>query len=324
MSVVGRMASVAVEQHGAIHLTQLRELGITMDEVQWAVRSGELERRLPEVYAVAGAPVTWRQQLKIATLDAGPGSAASHRAAAILLGIARRGAPELVEISTSSTRSARIPGVIVHRSRDLAPDHILDVDGIPCTGPLRTLVDLGAVERWGVVADAFERALQSGQATVLGAEWMLTNLSRRGRDGCGVFRRVLDTRALEGASPHPGLLEPRMARILRGSGLPMPEYQYKVFHDGLFMAQPDFAYPDLMEAFEVDGFESHGTPSAMTSDFEREHRLRRIGWNVTRFTWNHVVRRPTYVLQTMSDVLRAHRGALHRCVHTERGGVGYR
>ncbi|HUS62639.1 MAG TPA: hypothetical protein VMY34_10615, partial [Acidimicrobiales bacterium] len=201
----------------------------------------------------------------------------------------------------------RSPGVIVHRSGDLVEEHVTEVNGIPCTGPLRTLLDLGAVERWPVVADAFERGLQSGSVTLLGAEWMLTKVSRRGRRGCGVFRRVLDTRALKVASPHPGLLEPRMARLL--VGLASPEYQYKVIHRGRFVAQVDFGYPEWREAFEVDGFESHGTPDAMTRDFERDHALRAAGWAVTHFSWNQVVRRPTYVYDTVAGILRAHRAA---------------
>jgi hypothetical protein len=304
--VVPKVAALAAGQHALFHLRQAAAVGVTERELRRAVERGDVVHRAPEVYAIAGAPASWRQSLLVAVLDAGEDAAASHRAAAVLLGIARRGAPELVEISVTRPRSARVAGAIVHRSRDLAADHVLLVDGIPCTGALRTLVDLGAVERWPVVADALERALQSGQATQLGAEWMLTRLSRRGRDGCGAFRRVLETRALAGASPHPGLLEPRMARILGASGLAMPVYQHVVRDRRGFVAQVDFAYPDIKEAFEVDGFEAHGTPGAMTLDFEREHRLKAAGWGVTRFTWHHVVRRPRYVLEVVTAVLGAH------------------
>jgi hypothetical protein len=136
---------------------------------------------------------------------------------------------------------------------------------------------------------------------------MLTNLSRRGRRGCGVFRRVLDTRALKVVSPDPGLLEARMARLL--VGLPEPEYQHRVLRDGRFVARVDFAYPALREAFEVDGFEKHGTPEAMGRAFERDHRLRAAGWNVSHFNWEQVVRRPSYVLGIVTSVLGAHRGA---------------
>lgn len=308
LSVAALIGTVASRQYGLAHLQQLRELDVSRRALAEAVRTGEVERRLPEVYAVAGAPRSWHQDVMAAVLDAGEGAAASHRSAAHLLGIAHRDAPRLVEISVPRPKYSRSPGVFVHRSGDLSDEHVVEVDGIPCTGPLRTLVDLGAVERWPVVADALERALQSKQVSILGAEWMLTNLSRRGRNGCGVFRRVLDERALKAASPHSGLLEPRMARLLRG--ICKLEYQYKVFdHVGMFVAQVDFALPHLREAFEVDGFEAHGTPGAMTSDFEREHRLRAAGWNVTRFTWAHVVRRPTYVHDTVLSVLRAHRPA---------------
>jgi predicted transcriptional regulator of viral defense system len=306
MSVVGLIAPVAEKQHALAHLRQLRELGVSRSELEHAIGRGELERRLPEVYRIPGSPRTWHQDLMASVLDGGPGSAASHRAAARLLGLARRDAPAFVEITVPRLRSSRIPGVIVHRSKDLDAEHVMEVEGIPCTGPLRTLVDLGAVERWPVVSDAFERALQSGQATMRGAEWMLTDLSRRGRRGCGVFRRVLDTRALSSASPDEGLLEPRMARLLRGAGLPDPSYQYEVVHDGRFVARVDFAYPDIREAFEVDGFEVHGTPEAMTRDFEREHGLKGAGWGVTRFTWFHVVTRPRYVESTVRSVLGAH------------------
>ena len=241
-----------------------------------------------------------------AVLDGGDGAVASHRAAAVLHGIAGRSAERIVEISVPRPRNSRMVGVVVHRSGDLAPAHLTQVDGIPCTGPLRTLVDLGAVVRWPVVSDAFERALQSGQATLRGAEWMLTELSQRGRTGCGVFRRVLDERALVAVSPHEGLLEPRMARLLRAAELPLPAYQHVVTARGRFVAQVDFAYVELKEAFEVDGFEAHGTPRAMTSDFEREHDLRAAGWGVSRFTWFHVVKRPRYVASVFRDVLGAH------------------
>jgi hypothetical protein len=305
VAVVADVADVAARQYSVVHLGQVRRLGVTDRQLERAVAAGELIRRAPEVYAIAGSHRSWHQDLMVAVLDAGPEAVVSHRAAAILHGIADRNALKVVEITVPRPLNSRIAGVVVHRSLDLSADHVMIVDGLPCTGTLRTLIDLGAVERWPVVADALERALQSGQATVLGAEWILTKLGRRGRDGCGVFRRVLDTRALKAASPHPGLLEPRMARVL--VGLPPAEYQYKVFDtNGLFVAQVDFGYPSIKEAFEVDGFASHGTPEAMTDGFDRDHALRAAGWGVTHFTWAHVVRRPRYVREIVTGVLGAH------------------
>jgi very-short-patch-repair endonuclease len=76
---------------------------------------------------------------------------------------------------------------------------------------------------------------------------------------------------------------------------PVPEARAKV----------DFAYPELRLAIEVDGYESHGTPRAMTADHERQRRLVAAGWTVIRFTWQDVVRRPSRVAADLRDVWAA-------------------
>jgi hypothetical protein len=204
-------------------------------------------------------------------------------------------------------RSGRIAGAIVHRNLDLVGEHVTVIDGIPCAGVLRTLIDLGAVEPYSEVKDALERALQAKLTTVRGCEWMLSRLSERGRTGCGVFRLVLTERELKAASPHKGLLEPRYAGLSRRFHLPAYVYQYKLFDDdGTFIAQIDFAYPELKVAIEVDGFETHGTPDAMAKDFERDHLLElKYGWRVIHFTWHQVLKRPDYVARQVRLLLDA-------------------
>ena len=309
MSVLALVRAVAERQHGSISRAQLLDAGATKQAIQWAVRAGELLLVAPEVFVVAGSPRTWRQQLMIAVLDAGPGACVSHRAAAILLGIARRGMAEVVEITSPRTRTSRVDGVAVHRPLDLVYDlDVIVVDGIPCTGPLRTLVDLGVSESWLEVWDAIERAIQAGLTTHKGCEWMLARLSKQGRHGCGPFRRALDERALKMKAPDKGLLEPRFAGLAARYKLPASVYQLDVFGDGSVFA--DFAWLAEKVIVEVKGFEQHGTPQAMTDDFEREHRLLNDGWIVLSFTWNQVVRRPKYVADTILQILGARRTVL--------------
>src|SRR5690349_11129237 len=144
MPVLGLGAAIASSQHGAVSLAQLLDVGATRHAITWAVACGELTRAAPAVFVASGSPRTWRQALAVAVLDAGDGACVSHRAAAILLGIARRDQPELVEVTSPRSRSHRLEGVILHRPLDLDPERdVVLVDGIPCTGPLRTLVDLG-------------------------------------------------------------------------------------------------------------------------------------------------------------------------------------
>jgi hypothetical protein len=307
MSVVQLIGALAARQHGAIARWQLLAAGVSRHAIDGAVARGELLRRLPAVFVVAGAPDTWRQRLMVAVLDAGPGAAVSHRAAAKLLGIAHRDAAELVEISVPRGHSYRMRGVIVHSPLDLTSDYITVVDGIPCTGVHRTLVDLGAVEPMAAVKDALERVLQANLCTVRAVEWTLARLSERGRTGCGVIRLVLTERELEARSPHRGLLEPRYAGLSKRFSLPEYAYQHRVFDEqGRLVAQIDFAYPDLKVGIEVDGFETHGTPSAMRKDFERDDMLELDhGWRIIHFTWHQVLRRPDYVARRVRQVLAA-------------------
>lgn len=140
---------------------------------------------------------------------------------------------------------------------------------------------------------------------------MLAELSKQGRHGCGPFRRVLDERALKVASPHPGLLEPRMAGVAKRYSLPTYEYQYRLLDDDRLVAQVDFAYPDLKIAIEVDGFETHGTPAAATAGMDRDHALSALGWHVIHFSWWHVVKRPKYVADRIKELLAARSRAVH-------------
>ena len=72
-----------------------------------------------------------------------------------------------------------------------------------------------------------------------------------------------------------------------------------------FVAEVDFAYPEIRVAIEVDGWSVHGTPEAMSADFVRQNMLLRLGWTVIRFTWAQVMREPGYVASEITRVLRA-------------------
>ena len=265
------------------------------------ISTGRLIVVHPSVYRLAGSPPSWEQQLLASVMAAGDGAVASHRSAAGLWGIL---AAEGVELTVPARRRTRLPGMIVHRSVDVGAAHVVRRKGVPATSPLRTLVDLGAVVSGGVVEDALDRALAIRLVTVPGVEAALETVARRGRSGAGVLRAVLDDRALGSDRPD-SLLEPRMARLLRQHRLPAATFQYEVRHAGRFIAQVDFAYPALLVALEVDGFETHSSPRALQADLRRQNLLVGLGWTVLRFTWADVVRYPDRVAAQIRSVLRS-------------------
>lgn len=283
-----RLARKARTQHGVVHRDQLAIPPRTVDK--W-VAAGRLERIHPGVYRVAGSVETWEQRTMAAALASG--GVVSHRSAARLWDLCD---DDVVEIAVVEGHP-RLHGVVAHRSTDLSPKYVTRRRGIPVTNPMRTLVDLGAVDKWAV-ADALERAVIARVCSVVAVERVLDEVARKGRRGAGVIRRVLDDRALGQARPD-GLLEARFARLVREHRLPTPVFQHRVAR-----YRVDFAYPGSMIAIEVDGFEVHASPAALQADLERQNHLVAAGWTVLRFTWRDVVRRPARVAQQVDALLR--------------------
>ena len=288
---------IARRQHGVFHLDQALEAEVSPRTIRGWMAQGKLERVHPGVYRTAGAPRTWEQAAMAAALAAGPGSAISHRSSGRLWTMVPPS--ELVEVVVPRGRLPRLAGVTVHRTRDPIVPRLRS--GIPVTDPMRTLIDLGAVLRAWEVEDALDRGLAARLFSVAAVEWALAAVARPGRDGCGVLRRVLDERAL-GAQPPDGLLEPRMARLMRAHGLPAAEFQHEVVAAGVRFVI-DFAYPSLLLAIEVDGYAAHSTPASLQHDLRRQNALSLLGWRILRFTWADVVRRPSFVAQQIRCAL---------------------
>jgi very-short-patch-repair endonuclease len=292
---------LASRQYGLVSHHQLLEIIGRGAIARW-LRSGWLEPVHPGVYRMAGSPPSPEQGILAAVLGAGDGALASHRAAAWLWRLLpdRLGAPE-PEITVPNPRRPRLAGVIVHRSLDLHAERAAWHRGIPLTNPLLTMLHLGAVVGFEVLHDSLEDGVRRRLFTVAGLEAVHHRVGRSGRNGAGALRRLLDDRAL-GAAPADGLLEPRMAGLLRRYRLPGACFQFEVgIGERTYFI--DFAYPDVKLAIEVDGYERHSSPRAMQRDLERQNDLVAAGWTVLRFTWRDVVRRPADVARRIRQQL---------------------
>lgn len=296
MSTIDRIGGT---QYGIITRRQLVECGVSIHTVKRWLTKGRLELAHPRVYRMVGAPVTWEQRVLAGVLAGGEGVVASHRAAARLWGLLD---DDVIEITVPEPRFVRLAGVRVHRSQELGRRWVSRRGPIPVTNPMRVLVDIGCVVPGAVVADMVERALTARLVTVPGLEAAYETLGS-GRRGAAVLGDVLRHRALGAARPD-GLLEPRMANLLRDQGLPPAAFQHEISsHRGRFVARVDFAYPDRLLAIEVDGHEVHATPQALQSDLNRQNALVSLGWTVLRFTWSDVERQPRKVAGAVRRML---------------------
>jgi hypothetical protein len=235
------LAQLAARQHGVFSLGQLQELDVSQAERWRRVNGGLWVQPFAGVFRLTGAPDTWEARLFGACLAGGPRGRASHRSAAAHWGLPG-GSRELIEITCPRWRRARHDGIVIHETLGFEPNDTVMRDAIPVTSVEVTLLDLGAVVAEWTVEQALDAALHRRLTTMPSVQSTLERLARRGRDGCGVLRAILEQRApIIGVAESPA--ETSMLRMLLRNGLPVPVLQYEIRERGTLLARVDAAYP---------------------------------------------------------------------------------
>jgi hypothetical protein len=68
-----------------------------------------------------------------------------------------------------------------------------------------------------------------------------------------------------------------------------PRLHWRICHGSRFIAEVDFAWPEVRLCLELDGWKHHGTRAAFTRDRARDRTLFGLGWAVLRYTWQDVM-----------------------------------
>ncbi len=263
--LVQRVLALAAVQHGLVTTRQAAELGFTADMLRTAVMRGWLRPVRRGVYAVAGIPASDCQPIMAAVLAAGPKAAASHRSAAVIHGFDGIIA-ETPELVVPHGCRHQLPGVRVHRSRDLAPVDITVRYGIPVTAPIRTVVDLAPIIGDYLLGRILDEGAISRLWTAEQVQARSEGLATPGRTGINRLRSLLALRLGEG---HPrSALEQHVWRVLRPV---VPEFKvnYAVTIEGQ-RVEMDLCWLVQQIDGEVDGLAVHGS----RTKFEHETRQR--------------------------------------------------
>lgn len=307
-----RLAPTFASQLALATRRQVLAAGGTPSAIKRRVASGRWEIAERGVYALVGVPWTWRRLLGAIVLSV-PTAAASHRAAAKLLGVHwddRATAP--LELCVPASRAPRQDfsrtrdrspesEIIVHEGVDLTRSAPVLVDGIPTTSPLRLAVDLGAV----VPFDPYRRAM-SQLMKRHGVDWVALDRTYRrhsiqGRDGCGALRDLLERHYGNEGVPDE-VVEARCADLLVDAGLPAPVHQFSVIRPDGSVARFDLAYPELRIAIETDG-KGHGEEPTRQSDNRRRNDAQLLGWDIYSFSWEEVTYAPERVVATVRSAI---------------------
>ena len=282
------MAALAAAQHGVVGRQQLLSAGFTDRAVDHRIVDGRLHRIHPGVYSVGHAALLPLARYMAAVLACGDHAVLSHRAAAALWGL--RGPPSgPVDVTIPRAGGRCRKAIAVHVTRSLPEDQVTKDEAIPCTTPMRTLLDLAAVlphERQ--LKRALERSLELNLFDRFALDAVLGGSN--GRRGAKLLRRLLADLSDE-PPPTAIEIERRFLELIGEAGLPYP-----VVNGYIGVLQVDFHWPARRLIVETDGRETHGHVIAFHRDRDRDLELTLAGWHVIRLTWRQILHEPERVV----------------------------
>jgi Transcriptional regulator, AbiEi antitoxin/Protein of unknown function (DUF559) len=299
-----RTATVAAGQAGVLSRAQARAAGMTDRMIARRRATGRWSLLHPGVYAIAGAPPSWRRDVWASLLAAGPQAVASHETALLLHGVDDRHVPRHpLRLTMPHGTHARVAGALVHQIGDVAPHHVGAVDGLPVTTPARAVVDLAArvgPRRLGDLVDVVTHRMTSTARVAR----CTAEVARRGKPGIARLGAVLDERG-PGHVPPASVLEAHMFAALASGGLPEPVRQFRLPGRGAIDGLVDAAYPDVRLILEADGRRWHARISDLRRDHQRDAEAARVGWQTLRLLHEDIVGHPDEVAATVRDVRSA-------------------
>jgi hypothetical protein len=241
-------------QDRVIGRSQGLEFGLSAYSMRHRARAGEWQRIQRGVYATFSGEVTRDAQLWAAVLRAGPGAVLSHQTAAELYGLIKQPSPLIhvtVPAASNPAKSARIPGVVPHRSR------ILDRTRHPVLLPPRTRIEdtvLDLIEEMDDPADRYDLICRAIGGRLTTAARLRLALKRR--------KRFHDRREAESAlkDAGQGALSNLKRWYLRGverrHELPVAKRQARRKADGQSIYL-DNLYEEYLVCVELDGTAAH-------------------------------------------------------------------
>jgi len=162
VSVVPESAvRLAGAQTGVATRTQLTGAGLTRHEIRAHLEGGRWQAWGSHVVVLHNSALSRRQLMWAALLDAGPPAALGSHTALELAGF-RSFAAEAASVHLLVERGTRLnshPGVVIHESRRLHPEHHVRTVGLTRTGTSRSALDAAAWQPWPRFACALVAAV---------------------------------------------------------------------------------------------------------------------------------------------------------------------
>jgi very-short-patch-repair endonuclease len=235
------------------------------------------------VAVVSGTPPTWRQAVRAVLLACGDHVAASHSTALVLLVREQRPSDEHIHVIAGLAHRIELDGVIAHRSGVIEEGDVIRRDGMNCTSPLRTVIDLSGAMTAGELGKVVDEFLRRRLLTLEALRERVGRTRPAPGRSVATLRKVLAQR-LPGYDAGESALEARIARIIDAHHLPRPAHQHRVQY-GECRYRIDFAWPDRKLYLEGNGFGWHSLSTDLDGDARRQNELVLDGWAPIEITW---------------------------------------
>jgi very-short-patch-repair endonuclease len=288
------IAALAWRQYGIVTRQELRDLGLSDDEIDYRIAVGRLRIIHQGVYAVGHARLAPEGRWLAAVRTGGADAVLSHRSAARHWGLVPHDGR--IEITTPHRRRKR-SGIRYIRASVESFDRT-EHRAIPVTTVARTLLDLGAVDARRV-PKAFEQADVLGLLNVSELQHLVDQHPRR--PGSSAIRSVLAA-AVEWRGITRSELESRFRALLADAELPAPAFNCRL-RLGDIDIEADVVWHDARLIVELDGHAYHRTAAAFERDRARDRAAVAAGWSVIRITWKQLMEDPAGVVRDLRRAL---------------------
>lgn len=308
------MAELARRQFGVATTEQLHSVGFSKGAIRWAVQNGRLYSLHVGVYAVGYPSGDERKRLMAAALSCAPSGMVSHHSLGGLLKMLKPRAG-LVDVTVCGQGGRSRSTVRIHRPGSIGADECGHFEGIPCTSPSRTIIDIAAEGRRWLTERAIGEAEGLGILDVDEIERLLARYPRW--PGSVAVRKLLGT-----YEPVPGFtrsgFERRMVRLCKRAGIELPETNVFLQVEGGRL-EVDCVWRRERLIIECDSHRWHDNPVTANRDALKDQLLTDAGWRVHRLRWLQIVRAPARAARTI-DALRTQQRRLFRSMDATEGG----
>ncbi len=284
-----RVSEALAAHDGVASVAQLGRLGCSRQAVDRLVRRRQLIRLRRDVVVEAEKWVdatAWekhairgRAVMQSLNPDGSRALALSHHSALAIHGVAVFGGDNRVHLVRTDSQRGRSDGLVQVHAPVPATSVIL-VDGLKTTTPALSVIHMAGT--FGACAGmvAADSALHGGSCTV----GDLAEALDQHNFGSGVAAARLVVELADARIESAG--ESRARWVMRSCGLPEPVPQVLIENGLGFAARVDFLFAEQRTIVEFDGMLKYQTPEDVYQEKIREDRLRSLGYEVVRLTWD--------------------------------------